>query len=230
VSTIDPTVIPTRSLSTPCLDISLTDPVANPAAGPANDSAPAEHDAPTPARDTSPPASMERATSRDDSAHADPLHEPLEPEDRLERAEAELDWLYSATASDACHAERRAALTGLLERLSPADRGIIERRYDRRVLSPLLADWLYLSTALVVGVHCGAVKMKSGVGAAERMSVKQLEARIRSGRTRRLDSLQRRAGNRFDEAVEAFAALVVPRRHARRALKTVPIATGDTTG
>jgi len=173
---------------------------------------------------------MERATSRDDSSHADPLHEPLEPEDRLERAEAELDWLYSSAASDPCDAERRATLTGFLERLSPADRGIIERRYDRRVLSPLLADWLYLSTALVVGVHCGAVKMKSGVDDAERTSVKHLEARIRSGRTRRLDSLQRRAGNRFDEAVEAFAALAVPRRHARRALKTVPIATGDTTG
>jgi hypothetical protein len=192
--------------------------------------APAEHDASRPARDTSPPASTERATSREDNPHAGPLREPLEPADRLEHAEAELDWLYSAAATDPCHAERRAALTGLLERLSPADRGIIERRYDRRVLSPMLADWLYLSTALVVGFHCGAVKMKSGVGGAERASVKHLEARIRSGRTRRLDSLQRRAGSRFDQAVEAFAALVVPRRHARRLLKMAPIPIGDTTG
>lgn len=210
----DRSFTPDPSPSTPHLDISLPDPVATAAAEPAND-----------ARDTSPPASAERVTNTGDSPRSDEppaVHEHVEPEDRLEYAEEQLNWLHSASASDPHNAERRAALLGCLERLTPADRGIVERRYDRRVLSPLLAEWLYLSTALVVGVHCGAVKLESHVEAFERMSVAHLEGLVRSGRTRPLDRLQRRAGDRFDKAVEAFAAIVVPRRRSHRATPTTP--------
>jgi hypothetical protein len=252
---LDRSLTTDRSLSTPRIDISLSDPVAALAAGPANDpvapvhdelapvpdaSSPA-HDALTPAVDTSPPASEKRLTVGYDGAPFQPrvLPERLGFETRCDYAEQELDWAHSPSALDPQNAGRRALLMGWLERLKPADRTVITLRYDRRVLSPMLADWVYLSPALVVAIDAlasGLESLKDGIpGWLERATVSQLEALIRTKRTRRIDVIQRRAGRRFDEAVNAFArvrghvALVVPTSRAGHVTTTTPITAGEMT-
>jgi hypothetical protein len=240
---LDRSLTTDRSLSTPCLDISLSDPVATLAAGPTDDPVAAEYDLPAPACDTSPPASEERLTGGYDGAL--PFAPRVLPgrlgfETRRDYAEQELDWAHSSDALDPRNAGRRAVLMSWLDRLEPADRTVIALRYDRRVLSPLLADWVYLSTALVVAIDaldaCCLESLKDGIPVwAERAGVKHLEGLIRTKRTRHIDVVQRRAGRRFDEAVKAFArvrghvALVVPTAREDHGTTTTPVTVGEMT-
>jgi hypothetical protein len=240
MSDVDRSLITDRSLSTPCLDISLSDPVASLAAGPGNDPTASVHSLPAPACDTSPPASEERLTGgHEGAAPFQPrvLPKRLGFEVRRDHAEEELDWLHSPCALDPRHAGRRAVLMGWLDRLEPDDRAVIAFRYDRRVLSPMLADWVYVSTALVVALDIGIELVRDGIpDCVERSSVSHLEELILKRRTRHIDVLQRRAGRRFDEAVKAFArvrghvAVVVPTPGEGQVTKATPIMAQEMTG
>ena len=191
---------------------------------------------PSTPHDTTPPASAERPRA---PRVFEPrlLRKQLDRGDLLVYAEEELDWLHSPAAESPRHAARSAVLLGWLGRLSGLHRGILALAYDERSFSPMIAGALGLvSEALVVRVDCAAHPMQGTVEEAELASVARLEALIREGKKKRLAALEHRAGDRLDEAVEAFGKVrgnvadCVPRARSRRVTKKPVTTPGDATG